>query len=155
MRVVHPEYAHPLIHPVLHDALELFPQIRPILGLKIEWIDVLVLLGWVLGVLDRSIGAPAEPLGVFGHVGMIRCALECDVERELDAVLCRGCNQVTEILECAELRVDRLMPTLLRADGPGAARIIRIRSRGVVASLAEAAADGMNGRQIEHIEEAI
>ena len=89
VRVVDPEDAHALVDPELHDALQLFPELAPLLGLEVEGVDVLVLLGRILGVLDRAIRAPAEPLRMLGDVGMIGSALEGDVQRQLEAVLLR------------------------------------------------------------------
>ena len=86
------------------------------------------------------------------HVGMIGRALKGDVQRHLDAEIARALHEAAEILQGAQLRMHRLMPALLGADGPGAARIFRARQQGVVAALAVGAADGMNGRKVQHVE---
>ena len=90
MRVVDPKDAHALVNPELHHALQLFPELAPLLGLEVEGIDVLVLLGRVFRILDRPIGALAEPLRMLGNIGMIGRTLESDIQRQLDAVLSGG-----------------------------------------------------------------
>ncbi len=55
--------------------------------LEVERIDVLVLLGRVLGVLDGAVGPLAEPLGMLAHVGVVGRALERDVQRDLEPEL--------------------------------------------------------------------
>jgi hypothetical protein len=48
--------------------------------------------------------------------------------------------------------MNRLVAAFRRADRPGAAAIARLALGIVVAPLAEVHADGMNGRQIHHVE---
>ncbi len=85
-------------------------------------------------------------------VGMVRRGLKRDVERDLDAYFARSCQQVTEILERAELRVNCLVPAVAVADRPGAARIARLRLRAVVGALALSGPDRVDRRQIQHVE---
>ena len=122
------------------------------LGFEFHRVDVLILLGRVLGVLDGAVGPLPEPLGMLADVGMIGRALEGDVERDLDALPGGFRDQVLEILERAEGGMDGLVAALLGADGPGAADVVGLRGGVVVAALAKAAADGVNGRQVEHVE---
>ena len=79
------------------------------LGLEVERIDVLVLLGRVLRVLNGAVGPPAEPLGVLAYVGMIGRALEGDVESDLEPCSRARATRPAEIVERAELRMDRLV----------------------------------------------
>ena len=59
-------------------------------------------------------------------------------------------DEAVEVVQRAQFGEDRLVSALGRADRPGAAGIVGARRSGiVVAALAEAAADGMNGRQVE------
>ena len=85
--------------------------------------DVLVFLGRVLGKLDGAVGPPVEPLGMLRDPGMVRRALDGEIERDLQAVLARRRNQPLEIVERAELRVDGVVAALRGADGVGAAGI--------------------------------
>ena len=52
--VVNPEDLDAVVDPEQEDVAELVPEGPPVVALEIERIDVLVLLGRVLGVLDRS-----------------------------------------------------------------------------------------------------
>ena len=56
------------------------------------------------------------------HPGMVRRALERVVERDLEAVVPGGAQERPEVGQRAEAGVDRLVPALLVADGPGGAR---------------------------------
>ena len=63
------------------------PQSRASPRSRSRRVDVLVLLGRVLGVLDRAVGPVAEPLRVLGDPRVVGRALEREVERDLEAVL--------------------------------------------------------------------
>ena len=52
------------------------------------------------------------------------------------------CDQLFEIRQRAELRVNRLMPALLGADGPGAADIVRRGAQRIVLAFAKRAPIG-------------
>ena len=112
MGVVDAQDPHSLVDPEQHDRQQLLPQLAPVLVFEVERIDVLVLLGWVLGVLDRAVGAVLEPLGVLARVGMIRRALERDVERHVEPMFGRRCDQVAEVVQRAQVRVDRFVAAL-------------------------------------------
>ena len=129
VRVVDAEDAHALADPELEDAGELLPERRPLRRLEVERIDVLVFLGRVLRVLHRAVGAPAEPLRMLAHVRMVGRALERDVERELEPELAGAGDEPPEILERAELRVQRLVAAFGGADGPRAADVLGRRPR--------------------------
>ena len=79
-------------------------------------------------------------------------ALVGDVERDLEPVLGGGADEVPEVLDRAELRVDRRVAALGRADRPGAARVVRAGDRAVVGALAEAPADRVDRWQVEDVE---
>jgi hypothetical protein len=57
-----------------------------------------------------------------------------------------------EIGERAQVGQDVLVAALAGADGPGATRVVGAGLQAVVRPLAKAAANGVNGRQIEHVE---
>jgi len=63
---------------------------------------------------------------------MVGRALERDVERDLDAALFRRADEGVKVIESAELRVNRLVPALLGADRPRAARIPGLRGDRIV-----------------------
>ena len=61
VRIVDAEDRHAVRDPELDHRLQLVPERRPVVRLEVERVDVLVLLRRVLGVLDRAVGAVAEP----------------------------------------------------------------------------------------------
>jgi hypothetical protein len=61
-------------------------------------------------------------------VGMIRRALQSDVQGNLDPMLPGFLHQSAEILQRAQGRQNILVTTFRGADGPGAADIIRWES---------------------------
>src|SRR5207244_7949767 len=91
VRIVHAEDTDALLRPEQHDGQELLPQLPPVLVLEVERVDVFVLLRRVLRVLDRAVGPVLEPFGVLARVRMVRRALECGVERDVQAVV-GGCR---------------------------------------------------------------
>src|SRR5215472_13487413 len=150
--IVDAKNAHARLDPVLEDAPDLFPQLCPARAPEIERVDVLVLLRRVLRVLDAAVDTAAEPLRMLAHVGMVGSALQRDVERDVDVELPRPRDQPLEILKRAQGRVNGLVAALLRADGPGAARIVRGRHQRIVAPLAFGAPDGMDRWKMQHVE---
>jgi len=152
MGVVDPEDPDTLIHPEQHHASQLGPERLPVLTLEIERQDVLVLLRGVLGILHRPIRALAKPLGPLRHVGVVRRALERQVEGHLDALRLGLAEETTEVLEAPELRVNRLVAPSVRADGPRAAMISRGSDRIVVLALPVCEPDRVDGRQVDHVE---
>ncbi len=118
MRVVHPEGPHALVDPEAHDAQQRVPERLPGRGREVDRVDVLVLLGRVLRVLDGAVGPLVEPLRVLAHPRVIRRALDREVERDLDPQALRGLHEAAEVLERAELRVHRGVAALGRRRWP-------------------------------------
>ena len=86
VRIVHPENAHALVHPELHGIAQREPQRRHRgLGEEVRIDDVLVFLWRILGVAHRSVRTPAEPVGMLAQPGMIRRALDREIERDLQS----------------------------------------------------------------------
>src|SRR5262249_21662530 len=83
---------------------------------------------------------------------MVRRALKGDIERDFHPVVFCAGDEALEVRQRAELRIDRLVPALLRADGPRAPGIALVRRERVILALAVRAADRMDRRQVEHIE---
>lgn len=71
VRIVDTEDANALFDPEANHVTEFFPEVFPVIAVKVERVDVLVLLGRVLGVLDGTVRAAVKPLGMLGDVGMI------------------------------------------------------------------------------------
>src|SRR5690606_26777727 len=112
------------------------PQLGPGRALEVERIHVLVDLGRVLGTPDRPVGPLAEPFGVLAHPRVVGGSLEGDVDGQGDPVGVGSAGQATHVLDGAELRVHRRVPTFGRPDGPGAAVVVRAADRCVVRTLA-------------------
>jgi hypothetical protein len=102
---------------------------RPVVGLEVERVDVLVLLGRVLGVLDRAVGPLRNHSGCSCTQGG-RAPLERDVEGDLDAAsLAPPGDERLEGRRGAEVGVDGRVPALGGADGPRAADVVGLGRR--------------------------
>ena len=144
---------HPLLDPEEHDALELLPQRLAVAAVEVQRVDVLVLLGRVLRVLDRAVRPVVEPLGVLAHVRVVGRALERVVQRDLDPVLPgararapgnrRGCPSAGSTALCPPCS----LPMAHGEPGSSGAAVRR-----VVAALAEAPPDGMDRREVDDVE---
>src|SRR5205823_2707969 len=97
-------------------------------------------------------GPALEPVRVLHQPGMVRRALDRDIERDLEMMrLARG-NQVAEILKRAEFGMDGVVAASRRSDRVRTAGVARCYCQRVVATLAVGGADWMNGCEIENIE---
>ena len=67
-------------------------------------------------------------------------------------LVARGGDEVIEVGEGAELRVDGFVAAFGRADGPGTAIVVGIGGGGVIGALAKGAAYGVDGRHVEDVE---
>ena len=115
----------PLSHPVQHHVAQRLPEPAPVLGLEVDVVDVLVLLGRVLGVLERAVRAAVEPLGMLLQPRVVGRALDREVERDLDPELRAPRDEPLEVLLRAEVGMDRVVTALLGADRPRAADVAR------------------------------
>ena len=152
MRVVDPEHLHAGVDPHQHDPPPLVPQLLPGRRVPVEVVDVLVLLGRVLGVLDRAVRAAVEPLRVLGQPRVVGGRVERDVERDVHPVLARGRAQRAHVVERAELGVHGVVAALGGADRVRGARVVRPGGERVVAALAVLAPDRVDRREVEHVE---
>ena len=85
------------------------------------------------------------------HPGMIGGTLKGDVQGDLDTVFAAAARRWSKSASVPSWDGSRWPPSA-RADAPGAAGIVGSGGERVVWALAEASADGMNRRQIKHIE---
>src|SRR6185437_137053 len=99
MRVVDAKDVNTLLDPIDEDVSELGPQRLPVGTLEFKWIDVLVFLRRIFGVLNCAIWAPAEPLGMLGNIRVIRRRLKGDVEGDFEAMFSRRAYEVLELLQ--------------------------------------------------------
>ncbi len=132
MWIIDAKYAHPVADPEKDDVLQLFPQLSPLRSLEIQGNNILVFLGWIFRVLDRSIRTFTEPFRMLPHVRMIRRTLERQVERDLDIVRLGLGDQTGEIVQRSQLRIDAGMPALFGSNGPGTADVVRTRGDFIV-----------------------
>ena len=152
VRVVHTEHANTVTDPMFKDALKLFPKIAPLLALEVERVDVLVLLGGIFRILDGAVRPALEPIGALRHVRMVRRTLESDVQGDGQTPPVRLFHQTVEVVNRAQLRVNRLVAARGRTYSPRTADIGRFRSQRVVLPLAVRGANRMDWRQVENIE---
>ena len=122
VRVVDAEDRDPPLHPVQDDVAQRLPEPLPVLRLEVDVVDVLVALRRVLRVLQRSVGAPVEPLRMLLQPRMVRRALDREVERELDAGRARGGDHRVEVVPRAEVGTDRVVAALRRSRSPTGSR---------------------------------
>src|SRR5215467_8703920 len=114
--------------------------------------DVLVLLRRVFGVLEATVGPPIEPFRVLPHPGMIGCALDGKVERDVEAVPLRLLNEPCKLAEAPELGVNGVVTTFGAPYRVRAARLSGLGRESIVAALAVEAPNGVNRCEVENIE---
>ena len=129
VRIVDPEDLHALLDPEQDDVPKRVPDRRQGVAVEVDVDDVLVFLRRVLGVFDRAVRPPVEPFRMLLDPGMVGRAVDREVDRDLEPVGVGRLDQRRKILEAAEVRMQRVMPARLAADGIGRARIVRRRRR--------------------------
>src|SRR5271163_1872038 len=152
MGIVNAKNPHSLIDPVIENALQFLPQGAPLCALKIQRINILILLRWVLRILYGAVRTLAEPFRMLAHVGMIRRTLERNIDRDLKSLFFGRGDEVLEICERAEIRMNRLMAALGGSNGPRTARIRRLRVWRIVLPFAKFTPDRVNWRKVNYIE---
>ena len=113
VRVVDPEDSHAVVDPEDDHLQERVPERPPVLGLEVDVVDVLVLLGRVLGVLERPVRPAVEPLRVLLQPRVVGRALDREVERDLEALRLRVGDEPVEVRERPEVGMHRGVATLL------------------------------------------
>src|SRR6516165_7167971 len=152
MGVVDPKGAHALANPKHHSVAQFSPQSLAVGIVEIDIDDVLVLLRWVFGVFDRTVGPESEPFGMPAHPGMVGGALDREVERHLNAERRGGADEPAKICERAELRIDCTVATFRRTDCVRAAWITGLGNAAVVLAFAIDAPYRMDGHEVDHVE---
>jgi hypothetical protein len=151
VRVVDPEQGHAVVDPDLDDPAHLGVGAGRVV-VEVQRVDVLVLLRWVLRIRDRAVGPGGEPLRVGLDVGVVRGGLEGDVDGDLEPVPASGPDEQVEVVERPEVGVDRVVPTVGRADRVRAAGVGLLRVERVVLALAGGRADGVDRGQVDDVE---
>jgi hypothetical protein len=80
VRIVDTKHSNTGCDPEQDDVAQLLPKRAPFRAAEIEWIDILVFLWRIFGVLHAAVGAVCEPQRMLRDVGMIRRALKRDVQ---------------------------------------------------------------------------
>ena len=93
-----------------------------------------------------------KKLRMLVHPGMIGRTLKGKVERHFDAMLVWRCARAIENPEACPAADEWTCGRPLRADGPGAANIVRLSLLRIIFAFAKGMTDGMDGRKIEHVE---
>src|SRR5690606_7251628 len=114
--------------------------------------DVLIFLRRVLGEFDAAVRAPVEPFRMRLYPGVVRRALDREVEGNLEAMVASGCNQPAEVLKAPEFGMNGVVAARFRADGIGTAGVIWAGCQAIVAALAVGCAERMDGWEMEHVE---
>ncbi len=153
VRIVDAEGLYAVLDPQQHDVAQRQPQAGHRVGaVEIDVDDVLIFLRRVLGIFHRAVGPPREPAGMLLEPRVIGRALDREIDRDLETMIARGGDQRGEIVESAELRVDRVVAAVRRADRIRAADVVRRGRQRVVRPLAVGAADRMDRREVERVE---
>src|SRR6476620_1552546 len=149
--IVDPKDPHALLDPVHNDALQLLPQFAPSVALELKRKNILILFRWVFRILHGPIRPDAKPLSMLLHIGMIRRTLKRDVQRNLDAIGACSLQQSSEVVQCPQIGMNRLMASIQRPDRPRTPWIRWAASRRIVLSLPMRVSDRMDGREIQHV----
>ena len=120
--------------------------------MEVEWEDVLVFFGRVFRVLDGAVRAVEEPLRVVLHVGMIRGAVESEVERHLHASAAYLADQPLEVGKRPEFGLHRQVATSKGADRIGNSGLTGLAGEGVVGTLAGGDPDRVDRWEVDDVE---
>ena len=152
VRIIHAEDPYSLLRPEEHDAAKLLPELLPVIVLKLQGVDVFILLGRIFGVLHGPVGTPPEPFGMSLDIGMIWRTLKGEVKGDLQTMFSRPVQKPAEVIQGSEFGMNRFVTACIRSNCPWASRIACGAARRVILAFPMALADRMNGRQIQHIE---
>jgi len=111
----------------------------------------LVFLWRVLSKLHRTVGTPAEPVGVSLHPWVVGRTLEGNVERNGNSRSLRRTDKGGKVLHGAKFRVKRLVSPLGAADGPTATRLSGLDHQRIVFSFSFRGSYRVDGRKVNDI----
>src|ERR1700722_1831937 len=140
-----------MLAPEPDDALQFLEQSARIRRVEVDRINVLVLFGRVLGVFDAAVGSMMKPLRMLTDPRMVRRTLNCEIQRHLYPKTIGGRVEVIEIVQRADRRIDRNMPSSLISDRPRASRRTRSTIESVARTLAIRVTDRMYRRQVYNV----
>src|SRR5215469_2800542 len=93
-----------------------------------------------------------EPLGMLFHIGMIRRAVDREIEGDFHASRTNLTDQPVEVVKRPKLRFDRFVATKLAADRVRHTGISLLTRDRVIFALPFGKPDRMNRRKIDHVE---
>ena len=89
---------------------------------------------------------------MIADIGVIRGAVQCEIESDLDAASAGFAQKPDKIIESPEGGFHAAMSPGLTTDRPGGAHVVRFAGYGIVFPLPVRHSDGVNRREIDHIE---
>src|ERR1700730_738814 len=98
----------------------------PIGTFKIERKNILIEFRWILRILYGAVRARPKPLSMLLDVGVVRRALERDIQGDFKAVSIGRGDELLEIFQSPQLRMDGHMAAFRGTDRPGTANLIRL-----------------------------
>src|SRR5579885_3508006 len=152
MRVIYPENSDSVLDPKQDYPPQLLPKLSPLRRFEIQGEDILIFLWRIFRVLNGAVRPFAEPLRMPASIGMVGRALKSDVERNLNSMLFGFGNQMVEVVQRPQLRMDRGVSAFFRSDCPRAAYVLGLSGNGIVFALARRVADRMDGWKVENVE---
>ena len=96
--VVHSEYVDSLSYPKFRDTFDFGVKSLGIV-IEIQWINILIFLGRILGVSDTSVCSGGEPFGVLGHPRVIRCCLQGEIEGNFNSKIVCTLEESMEVFK--------------------------------------------------------
>src|SRR5262249_38587486 len=150
--IVDTEDADAFADPEQDDVAKRAPQPLAVGVVEIDVDDVLIFLRGILRIFDGAVRPEDEPLGVLGDPRMVGRTWDGEGERHLEPEAVRRGDETAKTVEAAEIRMDRGVAAFARPDRIGAAGIAGRGGERIVTSLAVDPADGMDRRQIDHVE---
>ena len=103
MRIIHPENTYALLAPIDQYTFQFFPQVFPIVILKVYWQYILVFFGWIFGILYRTVRPPDKPFRVLFYIGMVGRALYGKIQCYFQSIIGSSFNEMFKIFQCAQV----------------------------------------------------
>src|SRR6202035_3041482 len=102
---------------------------------------VFVFLRRIFGVTHRAVRAPVEPFGMIFDPRMVGRTLNGEIEREFEAASAVRIAQPPEVVERAELRMDRVVAAFAATDRVSAPYVAWLAAQAVVLPFAVCVSD--------------
>ena len=119
---------------------------------ELKGVNVFILFGRILRILNGSVGPPSKPFGMLPDVRVIRRALIGEIQRNIDPPAFRSRYKAPKIVESSKLGVNGLVSALLGTDRPRASGLAGRGFARVVFPFAMGVPDRMNRRKVKNVE---